>query len=104
MAGFSEAMNYSFENPKVYDKLLIPEDSELRRTVVISNPLGEDYSIMRTSPINGMLTSLSRNYNHRNKDVRLYELANIYIAKELPLKELPDERKQFTLGMYGEGD
>lgn len=104
MAGFSESMNYSFESPKVFDKLLIPEDSELRRTVVISNPLGEDYSIMRTSPINGMLTSLSRNYNHRNKDVRLYELANIYIAKELPLKELPDERKQFTLGMYGEGD
>ena len=104
MAGFSESMNYSFESPKVFDKLLIPEDNELRKAVAISNPLGEDYSIMRTSPINGMLTSLSRNYNHRNKDVRLYEIANIYIPKELPLTELPNERKQFTLGMYGKGD
>ncbi len=103
-SGFSESMNYSFESPKVFDKLLIPIDSELRKAVVISNPLGEDFSVMRTTPINGMLTSLSRNYNHRNKDVRLYELANIYIPKELPLTELPDERKQFTLGMYGQGD
>ena len=103
-AGFSESMNYSFESPKVFDKLLIPENSVYRKVLAISNPLGEDYSIMKTTPINGMLTSLSRNYNRRNKDVRLYELANIYIPKELPLKELPDERKQFTLGMYGEGD
>ncbi len=84
--------------------MLIPEKNDLRRAIVISNPLGEDYSIMRTSPLNGMLTSLSRNYNRRNKNVRLYELANIYIPKELPLTELPDERKQFSLGMYGEGD
>ncbi len=58
---------------------------------------------MRTLPLNGMLTSLSTNYNRRNKDVRLYELATIYIPKELPLAELPDERQQFTLGMYGSG-
>ncbi len=103
-SGFSESMNYSFESPKVFDRLLIPEESELRKVVVISNPLGEDFSIMKTTPLNGMLTSLSRNYNRRNKNVSLYEIANIYIPKELPLKELPDERKQFTLGMYGEGD
>ena len=103
-AGFCEGMSYSFESPKVFDKLLIPEDSPVRRAIVISNPLGEDYSIMRTLPLNGILTSLSTNYNRRNKDVRLYELANIYIPKSLPLDELPDERKQLTLGMYGEGD
>ena len=68
------------------------------------NPLGEDYSIMRTTSLNGMLVSLATNYNRRNKDVRLYELGNIYIPKALPLNELPDERMQFTLGMYGEGD
>lgn len=102
--GFSQGMCYSFESPKVFDKLLIPEDDELRRAVVISNPLGEDFSIMRTLPINGMLTSLSTNYNRRNKDVRLYELGNIYLPKSLPVTELPDERMQFTLGMYGEGD
>lgn len=103
-AGFSEGMTYSFESPKVFDKLRIPEDSDVRKTIVISNPLGEDYSIMRTLSLGGMLTSLSTNYNRRNKDVRLYELANIYLPNELPLKELPDERMQLTLGMYGKGD
>ena len=103
-SGFSEAMNYSFESPKVFDKLLIPADSELRKTVVISNPLGEDFSVMRTLPLHGMLSSLAFNYNHRNKNVRLYELAKVYLPKSLPLTELPDERVQFTLGMYGEGD
>ena len=102
--GFSQSMNYSFESPKVFDKLLIPQDSDIRKAIVISNPLGEDFSIMRTTSLNGMLTSLSTNYNRRNKDVRLYEIANIYIPKELPLSELPDERTQFTLGMYGKGD
>ena len=102
--GFSQGMNYSFESPKVFDKLLIPEDSVLRQAIKISNPLGDDFSIMRTTSLNGMLSSLGYNYSHRNKDVRLYELANIYLPKALPLTELPDERMQFTLGMYGSGD
>ena len=102
--GFSEGMSYSFESPKVFDKLCIPEDSDLRKVITISNPLGEDYSIMRTSTLNGMLASLSTNYNRRNKDVRLYELGNIYLPKSLPITELPDERTMFTLGMYGKGD
>ncbi len=102
--GFSQGMTYSFESPKVFDKLLIPEDSDLRNTVVISNPLGEDFSIMRTISLNGMLTSLSTNYNRRNKNVRLYELGNIYLPKQVPVTELPEERMQFTLGMYGDGD
>lgn len=102
--GFSQGMTYSFESPKVFDKLLLPEDSPLRRAVEIMNPLGEDYSIMRTTSLNGMLTSLASNYNRRNKNVRLYELGNIYLPKALPLMELPEERMQFTLGMYGDGD
>ncbi len=102
--GFSQSMTYSFESPKVYDKLLIPADSRLREAVEISNPLGEDFSIMRTTPLNGMLTSLSTNYNRRNKNVRLYELANVYLPKALPLTELPDERRQFVLGAYGDVD
>lgn len=102
--GFSQGMTYSFESPKVFDKLLLPKDSALRRAVVISNPLGEDFSIMRTVSLHGMLTSLSTNYNRRNKNVRLYELGNIYLPKQVPVTELPDERMQFTLGMYGDGD
>ena len=102
--GFSQGMTYSFESPKVFDKLLLEEDSPYRNAIKISNPLGEDFSIMRTVPLNGMLTSLAFNYNHRNKNVRLYELGNVYLPKQLPLTELPEERMQFTLGMYGEGD
>ena len=102
--GFSQGMTYSFESPKVFDKLLLPEDAPERKAISIMNPLGEDYSIMRTMSLNGMLTSLATNYNRRNKNVRLYELGNIYLPKALPLTELPEERMQFTLGMYGEGD
>ena len=102
--GFSQAMVYSFESPKVFDKLLIPADSPLRKCIEIANPLGEDFSIMRTISLNGILTSLSTNYNRRNKSVRLYEMGNIYIPKSLPLKELPDERMTLTFGMYGDGD
>ena len=102
--GFSQGMTYSFESPKVFDKLLLPADSELRKTVTISNPLGEDFSVMRTISLNGMLTSLSTNYNRRNKDVRLYEMGNVYLPKQIPLTELPEERMTFTLGMYGDGD
>ena len=102
--GFSQAMTYSFDSPKVFDKLLLPADSPLRETVVITNPLGEDFSIMRTVSLNGMLASLATNYNRRNQNVRLYELGNIYLPKQTPVTELPEERMQFTLGMYGEGD
>ena len=102
--GFSQGMCYSFESPKVYDKLLIAKDDALRNAITIANPLGEDFSVMRTISLNGMLTSLATNYNRRNKNVRLYELGNIYLPKALPLTELPDERMQFTLGMYGDGD
>ena len=97
-------MTYSFESPKIYDKINLAEDDMLRQSIKITNPLGEDYSVMRTSALGGMLTSLATNYNRRNKNVRLYELANVYIPKALPLTELPDERTQLTLGMYGDGD
>ena len=102
--GFSQGMCYSFESPKVFDKLLLAADDPARQAITIANPLGEDFSIMRTVSLNGMLISLATNYNRRNKDVRLYELGNIYLPKSLPLTELPEERMQFTLGMYGDCD
>lgn len=102
--GFSQGMTYSFESPKVFDKLLLDQNDPLRQAIVITNPLGEDFSVMRTISLNGMLTSLATNYNRRNKNVRLYELGNIYLPNSLPLTELPQERMIFTLGMYGEGD
>lgn len=102
--GFCEGMTFSFESPKVFDRLLLPLDAKEREAIEIKNPLGEDYSIMRTQIINGMLTSLGTNSARRNKNVRLYEISNIYLAKKLPLEDYPEERKQFCLGMYGEGD
>lgn len=102
--GFSQGMCYSFESPKVFDRLMLDQDDPLRAAIRIQNPLGDDFSIMRTTPANGILTSLATNYKRRNANVRLYELGNIYLAKALPLAELPDERMQFTLGMYGDGD
>ena len=102
--GFSQGYCYSFESPKVFDKLLLDPEDTLRNAITILNPLGEDFSIMRTISLNGMLTSLATNYNRRNKNVRLYELGNIYLPESLPLTQLPQERMMFTLGMYGDGD
>ena len=102
--GLCEAMTYSFESPKVFDKLLIPAESELRNAIVISNPLGEDFSIMRTVSINGILNSLATNYNRRNESAGLFELAKVYIPEALPLVELPHEIPTLTMGMYGNMD
>ncbi len=102
--GYSQGYCYSFESPAVFDKLLLKEDAPERKAISISNPLGVDFSIMRTISLNGILTSLSTNFNRKNKNVRLYELGNIYLPESLPLTELPDERMQFTLGFYGDGD
>ncbi|MDR1559926.1 MAG: phenylalanine--tRNA ligase subunit beta [Clostridiales bacterium] len=100
--GFDEAMTYSFESPKVFDKLRINPNDRLRDTVKILNPLGEDYSIMRTSTVNSMLTSLSTNYGRRNKLVRLYEMAKVYWPRGVG--EFPEEMDTLTLGAYGEMD
>ena len=104
MDGFSQGYCYSFESPKVFDKLLYAPDAPERQAIQILNPLGEDFSIMRTVSVNGLLVSLGNNYNHRNKSVKLYELGNVYLPKSLPLTELPDERKQLSLCMYDAGD
>lgn len=102
--GFSQGMCYSFESPKVFDRLLLDKEDKLREAVTIATPLGEDFSIMRTISLNGILTSLGTNYNRRNKAVKLYELGNVYLPHSVPVTELPEERMQFTLGFYGDGD
>lgn len=102
--GLCEAMTYSFESPKVFDKILVPADSSLRKAVKIANPLGEDFSMMRTVSFNGILNSLSTNYNRRNESAALFEVARIYYPKALPLTELPHEIPTLTIGMYGNMD
>ncbi|MFV0503043.1 MAG: phenylalanine--tRNA ligase subunit beta [Lachnospirales bacterium] len=98
--GYYEALVYSFESPKVYEKLNIAENSKLREAIKINNPLGEDFSIMRTQTENSMLISLGNNYNRKNKDVRLFELGNIYLADTLPITDLAYEKEVLTLGAY----
>jgi len=100
--GFSQALTFAFESPKVFDKLGFAADSPLRNAVRITNPLGEDTSIMRTTMLNSMLTSLGNNFAKRNNEAALFEIAKIYHPKELPLTELPDEKKILMIGYYGD--
>lgn len=97
--GFFEVMTYSFGSASAWDKILLPESSRLRNAFVIQNPLGEDSSVMRTTPLPSMLSVLASNLSHRNMDVRLYELATIYLPIEG--EPLADERSILTLGAYG---
>ena len=98
--GYDEIITYSFISPACYDKIGWSADEPLRDSFRILNPLGEDTSIMRTTPLPSMLEVLARNYNYRNKNVRLYELARVYLS------DGPDglarEPKILTLGAYGE--
>ena len=97
--GMYEIYTYTFTSPAVFDKLNLPADSQLRNTVKISNPLGEDTSIMRTTTIGSMLEILSRNYNYRNETVKLFEVGKVYFPVEGQV--LPNEPEVITLGMYG---
>ncbi|NLJ77892.1 MAG: phenylalanine--tRNA ligase subunit beta [Tissierellia bacterium] len=102
--GINQVMTYSFISPKAYDKIRIKSDSELRDYIELINPLGEDYSVMRTTLIPNILDLLSRNYNHGIKECYAYEIGNIFIPKELPIEQLPIERKTLIMGMYGDVD
>ena len=99
--GVDEIQTFSFISPKFYEKIRLPEAQ--RRSVVISNPLGEDTSVMRTTALPSMLDVLARNANFNNENVRLFEMGSIYLPDEDPAK-LPYEGKMLTLGMYGDAD
>ena len=98
--GAYEVLTYSFISPKYYDKICLPADDPSRKSVVITNPLGEDTSIMRTTTIPSMMELLSRNYNNRNPKACLYEIGNEYIPVDG--EPLPDEVPTLTVGMYGD--
>ena len=98
--GYDEIITYSFISPTYYDKIRMPKDSPLRKSLKILNPLGEDTSIMRTTILPSMLEIIARNYSYRNKAARLYELGKIYLPRE---DGLADEPKYLSLGAYGDG-
>ena len=97
--GYSEIITYSFVSPTIFDQIRIPADSNLRNTLKIQNPLGEDTSIMRTIALPSMLDILSRNNAYHNKSAKLYELAKIYLPVDGQV--LPEEPKMLVLGTYG---
>lgn len=99
--GCSEISTFSFISPKAYDRIRLPKDSQLRNSVVIMNPLGEDTSIMRTTILPSMLEVLSRNYNHKNTEAYLYEIGTVYEPTEAG--KLPIERQKAVIGVYGSG-
>lgn len=102
--GYNEVLTYSFISPKSYDKIRLEKDSELRKYIELVNPLGEDFSSMRTTLISNMMELLARNLNRSVEEVFAFEIGNIFIPKELPVKELPIEKKTLCLGFYGKED
>lgn len=102
--GLCETYSFSFTTPRVFDKIRLPEQSSQRNAIVISNPLGEEQSIMRTTIIPDILTTLSNNFNRRVREAGVFELSNVYLAHKLPPEELPKEKKLLTIGMYGNVD
>lgn len=98
--GMSEICTYTFVSPKAFDLIRLPEESPLRRTVKILNPLGEDTSVMRTVVYPSMMEVLARNYNNRNESAALFEIAKEFVPKE-SADLLPDENKMLALGLFG---
>ena len=101
--GFDQLQTFSFISPRYYDKIRMAADDTRRKSVVISNPLGEDTSVMRTTALPSLIEVIARNNNLSNNNVRVFEMASIYIPSE-DVKNLPEERKILTLGMYGDED
>ena len=102
-SGVNQSISYSFVSPTVFDKVKIPADSKLRNVVKIKNPLGEDYSVMRTTTLPSIMESLGRNYSRNNDYVRLFEIGRTYIPNEDQTK-LPTEKNVLTIGIYGDCD
>ena len=99
-SGLNQSISYSFVSPKVFDKIMLPMENRLRKAVVIKNPLGEDFSIMRTTSIPSMMECLARNYSRNNEEARLFEIGKVYIPDENASK-LPNEINTVTIGLYG---
>ncbi len=98
--GFLEIYTFSFISPKLYDKIRLPSDSELRDSIKLINPLGEDTSVMRTTALPSMLESVSRNFNHRIPSCRLFENATVYKK----CRDMSLEEKNLVFAFYGSGD
>ncbi len=102
--GLSEIMTYSFISPKSLDNICASEESDIKKYIRLLNPLGEDFSVMRTTLMSNMLDVMSRNNNRGINEVKFFEIGNTFFPKELPVAQLPDERSKLCIGMYGNYD
>ena len=102
-SGLNQAISYSFVSPKVFDKIRVSQDSPLRNAIKIKNPLGEDYSIMRTSTLPSIMESLGRNYSRNNEYAKIFEIGRVYIKNEVETEQ-PTEKNVLSIGMYGNVD
>lgn len=102
--GLNETLTYSFTSPRIFDALSLPQDSELRKTPVLLNPMGEDFSIMRPTLVYSMLDVMAKNIKRSNKDLRLFEIAHVYFTDEMPMSELPKEEMRIVIGVAGKNE
>lgn len=102
--GLNETLTYSFTSPKIFDMLNLPQDSVLRKTPVLLNPMGEDFSIMRSTLVYSMLDVMAKNIKRSNKDLRLFEIAHVYFSDEIPMTELPKEEMRIVIGVSGKNE
>lgn len=100
--GFFECVTYSFTNPNIFDKLNVSKNDKMRKTVVITNPLGVENSIMRTTLLASIMEVLVRNINLKNTNAKFFELGKTYIPQNG--EPLPKEKNMLSLGMYGNYD
>ena len=102
--GAYEAIHYSFFSPSDLDMLKLPEDAMERKAISLINPINIDLSLMRTTLAPQMIHAIARNQKRGILEGRLYELGNVFIPKELPLTEYPDERETLSVGVFGENE
>lgn len=99
--GAFETVSYAFVSPKSLNALNLPDNSALRNTIEIRNPIGADMSVMRTNLVYSMLKTVEYNYKRGNKAARFFEIGNTYLPKQIPLTELPEEKAKLSVGFYG---
>ncbi len=102
--GAYECIHYSFFSPSDLDMLKYPEDAKERQAIRIMNPINEELSLMRTTLAASMVNAIARNMKRGNQEGRLFEVGNVFVADELPLKEYPDERETLCVGVFGENE
>jgi len=100
-AGLNEAVTYTFVNPNVYDKLLLPQDDTRRQSIKLQKPLSDDFSVMRTTMVPSLLMAAAYNVARQAESVKLFEVGRIFLPKQLPLTDFPEEKRVVCAVMTG---